>query len=174
MLSSYLKHLGQLTRALVITCGGFVLCITPQEWAESAGRMEGLVVVNGIRLQYLDWGGSGPALILIHGIADNPYSFDDLAPALTDRFHVVAYARRGSGESDAVGPFDVETLTEDLRGVMDALGIAKAALIGVSAGGDEVTQMAATEVGVASRRLRISMIENLANQVQRHAVLRKP
>lgn len=105
--------------------------------------MEGFVAVSGIRLQYLDWGGTGPALILIHGLGDNPHVFDDLAPAFTDRFHVIGYARRGSGGSDAVGPYDVTTLTEDLRGLMQALGITKAILVGHSAGGDEITEMAA-------------------------------
>jgi sulfatase modifying factor 1 len=103
---------------------------------------EGAVEVNGVRLQYLDWGGSGPPVILVHGLADNPYAFDDLVPGLTDRFHVVAYSRRGSPGSDEKGPYDVSTLTEDLRSLMDALGISKANLIGASAGGDEVTEMA--------------------------------
>ena len=101
------------------------------------------MAVNGVQLQYLDWGGSGPALILIHGLADNPHVFDDLAPAFTSRFHVIAYARRGSGNSDVTGPYDVDTLTEDLRGLMDALGIVSADLVGYSAGGDEITAMAA-------------------------------
>jgi len=104
--------------------------------------VEGFVAVNGVRLQYLDWGGSGPALILIHGLAANPYVFHDLAPAFTDRFHVIAYARRGCGGSEVRGPYDLRTLTEDLRGLMDALHISKADLVGHSAGGDEITEMA--------------------------------
>ena len=112
--------------------------------AENAVAVEGFVDVNGVRLQYLDWGGGpGPALILVHGLADNPHVFDDLAPAFTDRFHVIAYARRGSGSSDVKGPYDIGTLTEDLRGVMDALRIRKADLVGYSAGGEEVTNFAA-------------------------------
>jgi pimeloyl-ACP methyl ester carboxylesterase len=102
------------------------------------------VTANGIRLHYLDWGGSGPALILIHGYADNPHVFDDLASAFTGRFRVVAYARRGHGQSDAKGPYDTATLTEDLRGLMDGLGIAKAHLAGWSMGGNEITAMAGT------------------------------
>jgi pimeloyl-ACP methyl ester carboxylesterase len=102
------------------------------------------VTANGIRLHYLDWGGSAPALILIHGYGDNPHVFDDLAPAFTDRFRVVAYARRGHGRSDAKGPYDTATLTEDLRGLMDGLGIAKAHLAGWSMGGNEITAMAGT------------------------------
>ena len=104
--------------------------------------LEGFVAVNGTRLQYLDWGGRGRALILIHGLADDPHVFEDIAPAFTDRFHVIAYARRGSGSSNTEGPYDTPTLTEDLRGLMDALGIAQADLAGNSAGGNEVTAMA--------------------------------
>lgn len=79
----------------------------------------------------------------LHGLADNPHVFDDLAPAFAGHFRVVAYARRGSGGSDTKGPYDAGTLTEDLRGLMDALGISRADLIGWSAGGDEITLMAA-------------------------------
>jgi pimeloyl-ACP methyl ester carboxylesterase len=115
-------------------------------WAESprlAERAEGFVDVNGVRLQYLDWGGSGPALIFLPGLGDTPYVFDDIAPAFTNRFHVITYARRGSGSSDIKGPYDAVTTTEDLRGLMDALKIAKADLVGYSLGGTEITEMAA-------------------------------
>ena len=111
--------------------------------AASAAPVEDFVAVNGVRLQYLDWGGAGPALVLVHGLADNPHVFDDLAPAFVDRFHVIAYARRGSGSSDALGPYDVATLMQDLLGFMDAQKIASAALVGVSAGGEEITRLAA-------------------------------
>jgi pimeloyl-ACP methyl ester carboxylesterase len=116
----------------------------PTSWggARNAGPVEGVAEVNGVRLEYLDWGGTGPAVILVHGLADNPHIFDDFAPTLLDRFHVVAYARRGTGNSEVKGPYDIGTLTEDLRDLMDALRIAKANLIGYSAGGDEVTEMA--------------------------------
>jgi len=102
------------------------------------------VQANGVRLNCLDWGGSGPELILIPGGTESPHYFDDLAPAFTDRFRVIAYARRGHGRSEATGPFDPSTLTEDLRGLMDGLGIARAHLAGHSMGGNELTGMAGT------------------------------
>jgi pimeloyl-ACP methyl ester carboxylesterase len=113
-------------------------------WSDAAPHKSGFVTANGIRLNYLDWGGSGAALILIHGATTSPHAFDDLASAFTDRFRVVAYARRGHGQSDAKEPYDGATLTEDLRGMMDALGIAKAHLAGWSMGGNEITAMAGT------------------------------
>lgn len=105
---------------------------------------EGFVKANGIRLEYLDWGGRGPALILVPGSGDDPHVFDDLAPAFTDRFHVIAYARRGSGDSDMRGPYDTATLTADLLGLMNALRISEASLVGWSMGGNEITAMAAS------------------------------
>lgn len=117
-------------------------CRKPATWSDASPHKSDFMTANGIRLHYLDWGGPGPALILIHGYGDSPEVFDDLAPAFTDRFRVVAYARRGHGRSDAKGPHDTATLTEDLRGLMDGLGIAKAHLAGWSMGGNEITAMA--------------------------------
>jgi len=91
-------------------------------WSDTAAHKSRFITANGVRLHYLDWGGAGPVLILIHGYGDNPHIFDDFAPAFTDRFRVIAYARRGHGQSEAKEPYDTATLTEDLRGVMDGFG----------------------------------------------------
>lgn len=140
-----------LLRTLFVAVGPFFLSVVPltaiacrkaANWSDRAAHKSGFITANGIRMHYLDWGGSGPALILIHGFQENPHIFDDLAPAFTDRFRVVAYARRGHGESEAKTPYDTATLTGDLRGLMDGLGIAKADLAGWSMGGNEITAMA--------------------------------
>jgi pimeloyl-ACP methyl ester carboxylesterase len=105
----------------------------PQEWVRDRQR-------HSSSLPRL--GGLGPVLILIHGGLDNAHVFDDLAPAFTDQFRVIAYDLRGHGRSDAKGPFDITTRTEDLCGLMDRLGIAKAHLAGWSLGGSDITAMA--------------------------------
>lgn len=120
-------------------CAGVLLMMT-----SAAAQKSGFIAANGIRLHYLDWGGAGPALILLHPAYDNAHLFDDLAPALRDRFHVIAYDRRGHGESGANGAYDTAVLTEDLRGLMDAMGIRQANLAGWSMGGNEITAMAGT------------------------------
>jgi pimeloyl-ACP methyl ester carboxylesterase len=113
-------------------------------WSDTAAHNSGFVTANGIRLHYLDWGGLGPVLMLIHGGLDNAHVFDDLAPAFTDHFRVIAYDLRGHGRSDAKGPFDTATRTEDLCGLMYRLGINKAHLAGWSLGGNDITAMAGT------------------------------
>jgi pimeloyl-ACP methyl ester carboxylesterase len=93
-------------------------------------------------LNYLDWGGKRPTRVMIHGIGDNPHVFDDLAELLRDRFRIIAYARRGHGLSSSTGPYDAATLTEDLRQLLDHLGIQRTSLIGWSMGGNEITAFA--------------------------------
>ena len=111
-------------------------------WTDPAAHTEGFVATATGPLHYLDWGGTGPTLILIHGLSDNPHVFDDLVPALGGRFRVVAYARRGHGRSTKQGPFDTATLVADLVAVMDSLKIESAHLAGWSMGGNEITAMA--------------------------------
>ncbi len=104
--------------------------------------IDSFVSVNSVRLHVMDWGGFGPDLVLIHGMGDSPRIFDDLARQLTPDFRVIAYARRGHGFSDPVGPFDTGTLVEDLRQLLNSLDIQQANLLGWSMGGNEITAFA--------------------------------
>jgi pimeloyl-ACP methyl ester carboxylesterase len=91
------------------------------------------VNVNGIRLNYLDWGGEGEVILFLAGMGCNAHVFDDFAPRFTDKFHVMALTRRGHGESDHPETgYDIDTLTEDIRQFLDALGIEKIILAGHS------------------------------------------
>src|SRR5690349_13742617 len=72
---------------------------------------EGFVRRDGVLLHYLDWGGSGPPLVLVPGRGENAHVFDDLAPRLVPRYRVVALTRRGYGQSGRpVTGFDVNSL----------------------------------------------------------------
>jgi pimeloyl-ACP methyl ester carboxylesterase len=82
------------------------------------------VTVNGIRLHYLDWGGTGPALIFLTGMGSSAYIYNKFAPRFTDRFRVLALTRRGHGDSDYPETgYDADTLVEDIRQFMDCLKI---------------------------------------------------
>jgi pimeloyl-ACP methyl ester carboxylesterase len=111
--------------------------------ADPSPHHAGTVTVNGVRLAYLDWGGHGPGLLLLHGLGDSPHVFDDLAPALTDRFYVVGLARRAHGRSERRGPYDIGTLVEDIRQFLDSLGWRQAVLVGHSMAGSEMVRFAA-------------------------------
>src|SRR6266545_2575758 len=63
------------------------------------------VEVNGLRLNFLEWGTSGrPVLCFLHGGSAHAHWFDLVAPAFVDRFHVIALDQRGHGESDWAEP----------------------------------------------------------------------
>ncbi|MFI5230800.1 MAG: alpha/beta fold hydrolase [Gemmatimonadales bacterium] len=115
-------------------------------YTDTAHHKAGFVrVQRGVRLHYLDFGGAGPAVVLLAGLGNTAHAFDDFAPALTDRFHVVALTRRGFGESDhPAGGYDIKRLVEDIRVAMDSLHIARASLVGHSIAGEELTRFAVT------------------------------
>jgi pimeloyl-ACP methyl ester carboxylesterase len=101
--------------------------------------------VNGIRLHYLDWGGSGPTLLFLTGMGSSAYIYSNFAPRFTGNFRVLALTRRGHGDSDYPETgYNADTLVEDICQFMDRLGIAKAILAGHSLAGVELTHFAGT------------------------------
>ena len=98
---------------------------------------------NGIKLHYLDWGGSGDTILFLPGFNDTAHVYDQFAPRFTDRFHVIGLTRRGIGESGKPKDgYDASTRVEDIREFLDALHISKVTLIGHSMAGDELTLFA--------------------------------
>lgn len=96
-----------------------------------------------VQLQYLDWGGNGQVLIMICGLGDTPFLFEDLAVQLSPQVRVIAYSRRGHGKSKSTEEkYDNETLVSDLKLLVDSLKIDKANLLGWSMGGNEITGFA--------------------------------
>src|SRR5262245_1618919 len=72
--------------------------LTP--WRDpSPHRVDFVPVDKGVRLQVLDWGGSGPPVVLL-GCYLSAHVYDEFAPKLGDRFHVYGITRRGIGASD--------------------------------------------------------------------------
>jgi pimeloyl-ACP methyl ester carboxylesterase len=113
-------------------------------WADRSAHTDHFVTVNGIKLHYLDWGGSGPTLLFLHGLGDTPHCFDDLAPHFLDRHRVLGLTRRGHGQSDRPkSGYDTATLGRDIVALLDAMRIDNAILAGHSMAGDELTWVAA-------------------------------
>ncbi|MGE5591520.1 MAG: alpha/beta fold hydrolase [Bacillota bacterium] len=92
---------------------------------------------RGVPVHYLDWGGSGPCLLLIHGMRGRARLWESVAPALAQHFHVVAMDVRGHGWSGrpADAPYDRRALASDAVAVLNAMGADKARVIGHSLGG---------------------------------------
>lgn len=127
-----------------VECKGLTTIFLKEAGMDTSPHKSDFVHVNGINLHYLDWGGSGDVLLFLAGMGCNAHIFDDFATRFVDQFHVLALTRRGHGESDHPETgYDVDTLTEDIRQFMDALGIHKAILAGHSMASIELSHFSA-------------------------------
>jgi non-heme chloroperoxidase len=113
-------------------------------WKDSSPHTTRFVPVEkGVRLEVLDWGGSGRPLVLLTGGGDTAHVFDDFAPKLTSAFHVYGITRRGFGESGfSPDGYGADRLGDDVLAVMDALKLDRPVLVGHSLGGEELSSVA--------------------------------
>jgi pimeloyl-ACP methyl ester carboxylesterase len=141
---------GSVARRRMIVSGPPVLCLllavaTPAsaqqiEWKDPSPHVATMVTVDDqVQLEVLDWGGSGPAIVLLAGLGDTAHVFDDLAPMLTPRHRVLALTRRGHrGSSAAPGGYGFVRLAEDVSRVIDAVGVTNPVVVGHSFAGEEM------------------------------------
>lgn len=83
------------------------------------------VTANGLKLHYLDWGTVGrPVMLLLHGLRGHAHSWDDVAAAMCQDYHVLALDQRGRGESDWAkdGDYSTDAYVADLAGFCEAVG----------------------------------------------------
>ncbi|MEU9589725.1 alpha/beta fold hydrolase [Streptomyces sp. NPDC048219] len=106
---------------------------------------------DGTHLAY-ERTGQGPAVVLVSGAMSTGATLAPLATALSDRFDVTVYDRRGRGESGDTAPYAVEREVEDLAALIEAVG-GEASLYGVSSGGALVLRAAAS--GLPVRRVAV-------------------
>jgi pimeloyl-ACP methyl ester carboxylesterase len=128
--------------AAVIACGGSSDKVA--SYADPAPHEVGFVTLeSGVRLHYLDFGGSGDALLFLAGAGNSAHVYDDFAPLFTDTFHVLVLTRRGFGDSSQPdSAYDTETLANDIHGFLSALNIDRAVIVGHSIAGAEMTRFA--------------------------------
>lgn len=90
---------------------------------------------NGITLYYETYG-EGKPLVLIAGIGYPLWVWHRMIPRLEAKVRVIAFDNRGVGQSDKPqGPYSAQMMAEDTVGLLDALGLHKAAVLGHSMGG---------------------------------------
>ncbi len=143
-MSGKLNQISRLVLLFVVFLLGFdPASAQKNETPDKSPHTSGFVTANGIKMQYLDWGGKGDVLLLLAGLGNDAHVFDDFAPKFTDRFRVIGLTRRGFGESDKPPTgYDTATRVEDIRRFLDQMKIKKVSLIGHSMAGDEMTVFA--------------------------------
>jgi pimeloyl-ACP methyl ester carboxylesterase len=99
-------------------------------------------VEEGVRLEVLDWGGSGRAVVLLTGSGHSAHVFDEIAPKLTDSYRVLGITRRGYGASSKPpSGYSDERRADDVLRILDSMNLATPVLAGHSMGGDELTTL---------------------------------
>ena len=117
---------------------------------------EAWVELGDINMRYLDWGGDGPPVMALHGLASSAHWYDIVAPLLRNEFRIVAPDQRGHGQTtQAPSGYDWATLSKDVSGLMDHLGIPQAAVLGHSWGGHVASGLAAYSPERVSRVVMI-------------------
>lgn len=120
------------------------LVVQAQQPSASAKPVRRFVTVAPeVKLEVLDWGGSGRPLVFLSGLGDTAHVYDDFAPRFTAHYHVYGITRRGFGESSKPEPIDAnysaDRLGEDVVAVIDALQLDHPVLVGHSIAGEELS-----------------------------------
>lgn len=99
--------------------------------------------VGPYKLRYLDTGGTGVPVVLIHGLAGDYTAWLAQVEALRGRHRVIAFDNRGAGASTQVDePVTTGDLADDTLALMDHCGIERAHVVGRSMGGAVAQHMA--------------------------------
>lgn len=104
----------------------------------------GEITRDGVQLAYLDYGGKGLAVLLLHGLAGHAGEWAQTASWLTERCRVVALDARGHGHSERF-PTDVsrDAVVADAAFMVERLSLAPVVAVGQSVGGLTALSLAA-------------------------------
>lgn len=105
-------------------------------------KVQFINVDTNVKLEVLDWGGSGRPVVLLAGLGDNAHVYDDFAPKLTGSYHVYGITRRGFGASSSPETgYSADRLGDDVLAVISALKLNRPVLVGHSVAGEELSSV---------------------------------
>ncbi len=130
----------------------------------TANAVDRYVRVGDLNLHYLEWGKAGdPPVIMVHGLSGNAHNFDNLAPHLVARYHVISVDVRGRGNSDwaADANYGNDAYIADLEGLRQALGFERISLVGTSLGG----RISMTYAGTYPDRVERAVLNDIGPEI---------
>jgi non-heme chloroperoxidase len=111
----------------------------------SSHKVQFITVEPGVKLEVLDWGGTGLPLVFLAALGDTAHAFDSFAPKFTGKYHVYGITRRGFGESSYPAPnndnYSSDRLGDDVLTVIATLHLNKPVLVGHSIAGEEMSSI---------------------------------
>jgi len=129
--------------ALLVSLTGRVSAQESTPWHDpSPHTVQFVTVDDSVKLEVLDWGGSGRPVVLLAGLGATAHTYDDFAPKLTSEYHVYGITRRGFGASSAPDSgYSADRLADDVVAVLDALKLDRPVLAGQSIAGEEMSSV---------------------------------
>jgi pimeloyl-ACP methyl ester carboxylesterase len=114
------------------------------------------VTCNGIQIHYQERG-SGEPLLLIMGLGAPGSLWEDHVAAYEQHFRCILIDNRGAGDSDKpAGPYTTKMMAADTAGLVDALGIERARVAGISMGSAIAQELALSHPEVVRSLLLVS------------------
>ncbi len=109
----------------------------------STHKVQFINVDKSVKLEVLDWGGSGRPLMLLTGLGADAHIFDRFAPKLVEAgYHVYGISRRGFGESSIpLSGYSADRLGDDVLAVIKSLKLHRPVLVGHSVAGEELSSI---------------------------------
>lgn len=128
-----MKQRASLVEVLFMTClvPGFAVFTTPVSAQTVSKQFVGRYAdIDGVKIHYTT-GGSGPAVILLHGFAETSRMWNPILPVLGAKFAVIAPDLPGIGDSSIpAGAADIKTAAIQIHQLARSLGITKARVVG--------------------------------------------
>ena len=117
---------------------------------DTSSSVDRVEVADGVELHVRRWHGIGVPFLLVHGLASNARLWDGVAAELADAGHdVVAVDLRGHGRSSKPADgYEMATVGDDLRVLIERVGLDRPVAVGQSWGGNVVVELAARHPGL--------------------------
>ncbi|MBN2284740.1 MAG: alpha/beta hydrolase [Deltaproteobacteria bacterium] len=122
---------------LLSSCGVFMETI-PAGRILSPEPGDHFTTIDGVRYHYREYPGQGTDILLIHGFGSSTYTWEEVAPILSDAgYHVWALDMKGFGWSDKPrgDDYDPVTLAREVNAWVEVMGIERPVIVGNSLGG---------------------------------------
>ncbi len=133
----------RLIRRLGLPLAALALAAAPPLFASLAEPHSAMTDGAGVRLHYLDFGGTGSPIVLLAGAGNSAWVYSDFGRDLAKKHRVLALTRRGHGESEQPkSGYTIEAMGDDLLAFLNTHKIERATLIGHSLAGEEMTRFA--------------------------------
>ena len=110
--------------------------------------------------------GSGPPVLMVHGLGGTSNFYQVQAQTLADRFQVIRPDSAGAGRSPVTGQISIGSHADDLAALLDQLGVSGATVVGHSMGTLVVRTLAARHPGLVSRLVLLGAVAEAADAVR--------